>query len=137
MSYVDILRADLIVDEGDRSKPYIDTKGKVTIGIGRNLTDDGIAEDEKELMFSNDVGMAESIAEGLFKGFYQMSPNRQAALANLAFNMGERTLETFTVFIGLVNAQNWSAAADDLLQTKWATEVGPRAQRRADQIRNG
>ena len=134
MSYVDILRADLVLDEGDRNKPYPDQFGKITIGIGRNLTDVGISEEEKELMFINDVAKAEVIAAKIFSGFDSMSNVRKAALANLAFNMGEATLSKFVGFIALVNAGQWSQAADDLLRTAYAKEVGPRAQRRAEQL---
>ena len=41
--------------EGTQLEPYLDTVGKLTIGIGRNLSDCGIRLDEAELMFQNDL----------------------------------------------------------------------------------
>lgn len=137
MSYTDILKAQLVIDEGDRDFPYKDTVNNLSIGIGRNLTSVGISQDEKELMLANDVGRAEVAAVNIFPAFYSLSDNRKAALANLAFNMGQATLATFTGFVGLVNAGSWDAAADDLLGTKYAQEVGARAQRIAALLRSG
>lgn len=46
-----MLLSELSRDEGRRLKPYLDTVGKTTIGVGRNLTDVGISEDECDLPF--------------------------------------------------------------------------------------
>jgi lysozyme len=55
---VDALTADLIRDEGLKLKPYTDTVGKLTIGIGRNLTDRGISRQEALVLARNDVDAA-------------------------------------------------------------------------------
>lgn len=137
MTYLDLLTTQLKIDEGVRLKPYTDTRGKVTIGVGRNLTDDGISEAEMETLLANDVDEAVKAAAIVFPSFPSFSDNRKAALSNLAFNLGEETLATFTTFIGLCEAGDWSGAADDLITTRYATEVGPRAQRICDKLRQG
>ncbi len=137
MSYLDIATAQLRIDEGVRLKPYKDSVGKTTIGCGRNLTDDGISEAEMETMLANDVNHAAIVAASTFNFDDTISDERKAALVNLAFNLGEEKLATFTTFIGLVLARDWPGAADDLIQTRYATEVGPRAQRICDKLRNG
>ena len=50
-----LFKADLNRDEGNRLKPYTDTKGNITIGVGRNLTGNGISAGERDFMLSNDV----------------------------------------------------------------------------------
>ncbi|WP_232034153.1 glycoside hydrolase family protein [Mycoavidus cysteinexigens] len=42
-------------DEGERFKPYFDTVGKITIGVGRNLTDGSVSQGECELLLQNDI----------------------------------------------------------------------------------
>ena len=56
MSYLDIVDAQLVIDEGDRNFPYDDAtgrtlirgdtlKGNITVGIGRNISGIGISAD--------------------------------------------------------------------------------------------
>jgi lysozyme len=137
LSYIDLVTAQLKIDEGVRLKPYVDSAGKFTIGCGRNLTDDGISDAEMEVLLANDVNDAAVVAASTFNFDATISDERKAALCNLAFNLGEHTLSTFTTFIGLVLARDWNGAADDLVQTRYATEVGPRAQRICDKLRSG
>lgn len=137
MSYLDIATAQLKIDEGVRLMPYKDQFGNLTIGCGRNLTADGISESEMEMMLASDVNHAAVAAATLFNFDATISDERKAALVNLSFNLGEEKLSKFTQFVGFVNARDWNGAADDLIQTKYATEVGPRAQRICDKLRNG
>lgn len=137
MSYVDILRPQLVVDEGRRSKIYIDTRGKWSVGIGRNLTDKGLSAAEIDFLFGNDVAEAEREARALFLTFDQLSDARKAVVVNMAFNMGQQTLSTFHGLIAAVAAEDFELAADRMLASRWATEVGARAVRLADAMRKG
>ena len=137
MSYIDIVRAQLLIDEGDRKKPYVDTRGKVSIGIGRNLTDVGISQAEEDFMFGNDIAVAEATARALFITFDDLSDNRKAVLLNMAFNMGQTTLSKFHGTIAAVTAGDFDTAADNMMASAWATEVGARAQRLSTLMRNG
>jgi lysozyme len=137
MSYQDILKADLTLDEGERLKPYKDQFGNISIGRGRNLTGVGISKVEMEMMYTDDENIAEATAMIVFPDFWNYSDARKAALANLCFQLGQEKIETFTVFIALVNAQDWSGAANDLLNTQYAKQVPERAARRAAQLRSG
>jgi lysozyme len=62
---------------------------------------------------------------------------RQAVLIDLSFNLGWAKFSQFVTFLGMVSAGNYMAAADDLLKTPWAAEVGPRATEDADILRTG
>lgn len=118
------LEAQLGIEEGVRYKPYTDSKGKVTIGRGRNLTDRGISKDEEALLFKNDVDGALRDA-ATFTFWKQLSPTRQIAFADLVFNMGLPTLKTFTVFLRLMAAGQYIPAGHDLNTTLWAHEIQP------------
>lgn len=137
MSYLDIVDAQLVVDEGDRDKPYVDTRGNVSIGIGRNLTGIGISADEKALMYANDRARADAAARAIFPTFDSLTDNRKAVVVNLAFNMGQATLSEFHGTIAAVTAGDYDSAADNLMASRWATEVGVRAQRLSSLMRSG
>jgi lysozyme len=89
--------------EGRRQFPYLDTRGKTTIGIGLNLSDRGLADDEIEYLFANDLGIALSICCGSISGF---SPARQAALISMAFNLGRPRLTGFRRLRVAINRGN-------------------------------
>lgn len=135
MNYLDILHAQLRVDEGVREKPYVDTVGKVTIGIGRNLTDVGIARGEMALMFDNDLANAEHVARLLVHNFDLLSDVRRAAVMNMAFAMGYNVMAGFVNTLAAINAGRWTDAANGVLASKWATTPGEREERVAEMIR--
>lgn len=137
MSYRDILRDQLRTDEGVRDRPYRDSVGKLTIGIGRNLDEVGVNAGEIELMLENDMTRAEAASSRLVLNFDDLSDARKAAIANMVFNMGERTFGGFTTTIQAIEEGRWDDAAAAMLDSKWATQVGPRAQRLAQQMRQG
>lgn len=123
MNYLDILHAQLRVDEGERRFPYPDTQGKVSIGIGRNLTDVGINRGEQALMFDNDLATAERSARLLLTNFDQLSDVRKAVVMNLSFNLGYTKLAGFVNTLKAIDTGKWDEAAQGLRQSKWITQV--------------
>ena len=110
--------------EASKSKPYTDTVGKITIGIGRNLTDIGLSDDEIHYLFRNDKQRAWD-ACAIYPWFLGLSTARQAACIDLAFNLG--SLHGFPRFCLAMSQGNWKDAANELATSKWATQVGKRA----------
>lgn len=137
MSYRDILRAQLIVDEDLRQKPYLDTVGKLTVGVGRNLDDKGLSREECLYLLDNDIEDAEQDARTLFPSFERLSDARKAVVCNMAFNLGRDRLARFLRFREAVQGQDWERAAAEMLDSTWARQVGNRAVRLADQMRVG
>lgn len=123
-------------DEGLRLKPYTDTVGKVTIGYGRNLSDVGILPGEAEVMLKNDV---EKVRHNLmaFSWYLNLDSVRQAAVENMAFNLGVVGLLHFPHLLQALDTQDWERASREALDSKWATQVGDRAQRIAKQLETG
>lgn len=136
MTYRDIAKAQLRLDEGCKAKPYRDTVGKLTAGIGRNLDDVGLRDNEIALMLENDVQDAERVARGLVPGFDKLGENRKAVLLNMAFNLGPR-LGAFVETLRHVNAGEFDKAADSMLDSLWAKQVGARADRLAKMMKEG
>ena len=137
MSHLDIVRAQLRIDEGVRDKPYRDSVGKLTIGVGRNLDDKGLSPYEINVLLGNDITEAEADAKALFPCFDRLSDNRKAVLVNMSFNLGRSRLSEFKRFIAAVEAGAWEQAAAEALDSRWAEQVGIRAKRLAQQMREG
>lgn len=136
MSYLDICAAQLPIDEGTYSKPYKDSLGILTIGIGRNL-ERGLRPDEIQFLFKNDLALADLTARNVYMTFDKLSDNRKAVLVNLAFNMGQARLSGFTKTLAAIVAGDYDTAANEMLASKWAVQVGLRAVRLAKLMREG
>lgn len=114
---------------------YVDSTGNPTIGWGRNLRK-GISLDEAELMFQNDFKHAVSELKSCY-WYLTLPAGVQAALINMNFNLGLEKLSQFTKMIAALVARNYTLAAQEALNSKWATQVGQRAKDIAVMIREG
>lgn len=125
--------------EGKRLKPYTDIVGKLTIGVGRNLTDTGISQAECDLLLANDIEIAAHQAAGVVGDdvFQTLCAPRQAALIDMAFNVGAQRLSLFTKLLAAIRDGNWKAAHDEALNSKWAAQVGGRAVDIANMLLSG
>jgi len=122
--------------EGLRLKPYRDTVGKLTVGYGRNLDDRGISEDEAGFMLDNDIDQVEQELERM-PLYLSLDPIRQVVLANMAFNMGVPTLLEFRRMLGALAEKDWDRAAAEMMDSKWARQVGSRAEELSELMRRG
>jgi len=124
----------LIKSEGLKLKPYEDKKKKLTIGVGRNLTDNGISVEEAKLMLKNDL---EWVFEALDKVYYpwkSISVNRQLVLSGMMFNLGETKFKKFTNFWKAIKNEDYAKASIEMMvgskkgsKSQWAKDVGKRA----------
>ncbi len=103
---------DLILDEGLKTDPYEDTVGKLTIGVGRNLTDRGISQAEAMFLLANDIEIVEVELDARLSWWRDMPDDVQRALANLAFNMGVPTLLNFVQALAALQERDFDKAAD-------------------------
>lgn len=131
------LAAQLHVDEGRRPRIYLDTEGNWTAGVGRNLSSRPFSDDEIALMLRNDIRIAEQDLDRSLPWWRQMTEARQNVLANMCFNLGIYRLLKFVKTLDLMRASRFDAAAKEMLDSTWAKQVGPRAQRLADVMRKG
>ena len=130
MAWTDLVREQLQRMEGTKQHPYLDTVGKTTIGCGRNLTDKGLSEAEIDLLLAHDIADAEEDARHLLSDavFGALTDTRKAVLVNMAFNLGYKRLAKFSHMLLAVKAGDYRRAAAAMLDSKWATQVGARAQ---------
>lgn len=136
------LEAQLRLDEGRRDRPYRDSRGIWTAGIGHNLEAHGIdpaslptpiPDATIEQWFQEDIAATEASLDRNFNGWRSFGDDRQLAVMNLCFNMGwgngAHGLSTFRNMLAAMLAGDWGGAADDLLASAYAEEVGDRATR--------
>lgn len=135
MSYLDLLKHQLRIDEGVRKFPYVDTVGKLSIGIGHNLADKGLPDPIIDALFEWDIDDAVSYARHLLPDFEHLSEVRKYVVCNMSFNLGSK-LAGFERFLRAVHEERWEDAADQMLDSLWAKQVGKRAQRLAEAMRN-
>ena len=132
----DALRQQLILHEGLRLKPYTDTVGKLTIGVGRNLSDRGITDAEARYLLDNDINTA--IGDLLeLTWFPDLDPIRQRVFVDLCFNLGITRLRLFTKMLDAAERKDWPNAAAELLTSRYAQQVGQRAQTLATMLITG
>ena len=129
---------DMLVDhEGMRRKPYRCTAGKLTIGVGRNLDDRGISPDEAMYMLANDIKDARRELSAAFPWFDKLDDVRQAVLIDMHVNLGLSRLQGFRNTLALIGVGKYEAAAQEMLDRKWAEQVGRRAQRLSRMMATG
>jgi lysozyme len=143
-----ILKISLVGHEGRRDHPYDDKTGrelrsgdklvgKLTIGVGRNLTDRGLRNDEIALLLNNDIDEAVTDAMRLVPSFVKLADARQRVLVELVFNLGGTKLARFKNFLAAIDAGDFDRAADEMLNSKWHIDVGARARTLARLMRDG
>ncbi len=124
--------------EGLKLKPYKCSAGKLTIGYGRNIEDKGISEVEAEDMLYHDIKETESeLVSKLTLIMDELNMARRDVLINMAFNMGVSGLFKFKKMLSALTISDYGEASLQMLDSKWARQVGVRADELAEQMRVG
>ncbi|MGC6496779.1 MAG: glycoside hydrolase family protein [Candidatus Puniceispirillaceae bacterium] len=132
------LRALITRHEGRRAFAYHDSRGILTIGVGRNLRDRDLGEDEIDLLLTNDIALARDDCRRLFDSmFTAASWPRQAALVSMAFNLGAPRLAGFQRMRDAISCGDCQLAASVALDSRWAVQTGRRAHHIAGMLRGG
>jgi len=122
--------------EGLRLKPYKCTAGKLSIGYGRNLDDMGISEVEAMVLLRHDIERCYDELN-VFSWFADLDQVRQEALVDMLFNLGLPTFLEFKKTLKFVAEGKYSQAAEEMLRSKWADQVGDRAKELAYMMDTG
>lgn len=123
--------------EGLRLKPYTCPAGRLTIGYGHNLDDNGITEDIAVRLLDADLQAAEREVRQRFTHFYKLNEARQFVLVDMCFNMGAAKLFTFKKMFAALAKDEYPTAAKEMLNSKWARQVGNRAKTLCEIMKSG
>ena len=154
MTSDDPLKAMLIRHEGqvrnaqgchvpydDRTGAHFDQNdtliGKLTIGIGRNITDRGITDDEALYLLTNDIELVRTQLDKALPWWGKLGECREAVMISLGFNLGITKLLKFHTTLNLIESGKYADAADNLMTTPWAQQVGKRAVELTEMLRTG
>ena len=148
----------LIAHEGLRLQVYQDTLGIDTIGIGRNLEDRGITDEELDWMdmpsmdavyehgiseadamylAQNDVQIVEEELVRAHPCVEELDAVRQLVVMDMAFNMGVPRLRKFKKMWNAIHENKFDIAAKEMLDSRWATQVKSRAVKLSNAMHNG
>lgn len=149
----------LILHEGLRTEPYVDTLKNWTIGVGYNISGRGydfleevlgrkvapkdgmtekvrITRDEAIKVLNADLDRIEKVVPVYFPEYTKLKEVRQRVVLDIAFNMAFKALG-FKKTIAFIKEQKWSEAVRELFKSRWAYQVddGPGAHfGRADRL---
>ncbi len=127
----------LITHEGLRLKPYRDSVGKLTIGVGRNLDDVGITEEEALYLLKNDIKRVLDFLKERLPYWNGLTETRKMALVDMCFNLGPGGFLSFKRMLAALERGDYEQAAREMLDSKWARQVGRRAEELAEMMREG
>ena len=141
---IDQLRDTLKIDEGVKYEIYNDHLGYPTFGIGHLVVESDeehgkpvgtpVSEDRVNSVFEKDVAIMIDEAKKIFPNLDELPEEAQQVIVNMTFNMGRPRLSQFKKFIAGVNAGDWNKAAIEMMDSRWAKQVGARAERLRDRI---
>lgn len=131
------LRRHLGLEEGYERFPYKDTVGKLTIGIGHNLTDNGLTDPVIEMIYQIDAAQAEASLDHYLPWWRGLDAIRQVVLADMTFNIGINAVLEFKNTLASVQSGDFAAAAQGMRQSLWAKQVGSRAEKLAVMMETG
>ncbi|HEY2108231.1 MAG TPA: glycoside hydrolase family protein [Candidatus Binataceae bacterium] len=112
--------------EGEALHPYTDTRGKTTIGIGRNLSDKGISSAEMLMMFQRDYAEAKDEAKA-YDWYGSLNEPRQAVIVDMIFELGAAGFRKFNRMHQAIQVGDFHGAVAEMLNSAWAAQVPKRA----------
>ena len=124
-----IVAQQLLEHEGLKLKPYRCPAGKLTIGVGRNLEERGISEEEALYLLNNDISECIKDLQKIFtdvESFATLPENVQKVLIDMRFNLGASGFRDFKKMIKAVKDRDFSRAALEMQDSKWFEQVGNR-----------
>ena len=143
---IEQLRKELEVDEGVKYEIYNDHLGYPTFGIGHLVRDSDpeagaalgtpISEDRVIEAFESDIETVLSDCETLYPNFDSLPEEAQLIIANMMFNLGYPRLSKFKGMKRGVDSEDWNAAADEMVDSRWYKQVTNRANRLVERMRS-
>lgn len=126
--------------EGLRLFVYVCSAGKQTIGYGRNIDTDGgkgLSIEECEYLLRNDIDQVTKHLQYTLSIFHFLNEARQAVLISMVYNLGLNGFSKFKKMLKALHNLDYAAAAKEMLDSRWAIQVGQRANDLAEIMASG
>ena len=98
--------------------------------VGTAVSEDRVAD-----AFDADIKVVLSDCNILYPDFGDLPEEAQQIIANMMFNLGRPRLSKFRGMKRGVDAKDWNAAADEMVDSRWYRQVGARAERLVNRMR--
>lgn len=116
----------LVWAEAEKLFPYRCSAGKLTIGVGRNLDDRGITQEESRFLLANDIAIVLKDCENL-DYWDDLDPVRKLVIADMVFNLGYSRFLRFVKLNAAMRIKDYTLAALEMKDSQWYKQVGRRA----------
>jgi len=126
--------------EGVKSYAYKCSQNKITVGVGRNIDQEGgigLSDDEIDYLLQNDIERVIKELASEYPWFNSLDEVRKDAMIDISFNLGQTRLRLFKRALAEMESGDYKKAAAEFLDSKWATQTGKRASELADMISAG
>ena len=143
---ISALMNELMLDEGYKYEIYLDHLGYPTFGVGHLITEKDeeygkevgtpISKERIEKCLQQDIKIVCEELDMNEPWWRNLDNNRQRVVANMCFNLGYPRFSKFKKFIAAMQVSQWEKAAEEMMDSKWATQVGERAIRLRDRVLN-
>lgn len=137
---IEQLRKQLMRQEGFRKSAYQDSEGYWTIGYGLLIDaklDAGLEPEEAAYLLDRRISQRQQDALKAWPWLVRLDSVRQDVIFNMTYNMGVPRLSGFKKMLAAAEAGDYAKAADEMLDSKWARQVGLRASELSQQMRTG
>ena len=136
---IDKLIQELILDEGYKYETYEDHLGFLTLGVGHLVLDTDpeidkpvgtpVSEERVLECLNNDIETVCNELDRNMPWWKELGDEKMRVLANMCFNLGITRLLKFRKFLAALEAGDFETAGEEMMDSKWATQVGARATR--------
>ena len=135
---------ELIEDEGYKDEIYLDHLGYPTFGVGHLIlkTDEEynspvgthISEERIRECLNADIDVVCEELHRNISWWRGLSDNHMRIMANMCFNLGYPRFSKFKKFLTAMHKQDFETASIEMMDSKWATQVGARAERLKNRV---
>ena len=134
---MEAIEKQLVEHEGMKQKVYRCPAGKLTVGVGRNLEDKGLSEEEALFLLRNDITECEDDLRTIFADFDTLDDARRRVLIDMRFNLGYATFRRFKKMIAAVKEKEFNRAAEEMQDSNWYRQVGNRGRTLVKMMQGG
>ena len=136
MGYQSELLQQIKEHEGLKLKLYKCPAGRLTIGYGHNIEDNGLSKSACEYILYDDIDEAKKNLYTIFGSefFESLNDLKKIALIDMMFNLGLSKFLTFKRFIFAVETRNWSNASKEVINSRAYEQNKRRYKKIAEQI---
>lgn len=126
--------------EGEVNHAYQDSEGYWTIGVGHLIDKQKggkISHEISMLILDDDIAEVMNQCDRAFDWFDDLDEVRKIVILNMVFNLGLAGFKDFKKTIQYIDNENYNEASIEMLDSKWASQVGPRAAELSEMMKNG